>query len=303
MKCMSQLPVASADWERYRAFHAVLREGSLSAAARALGAAQPTIRRRIEELECQIGTSLFTRSPSGLEPTALARELAAPADAMASAVEHFTRTASAEAGAPSGVVRITASEVIGVEVLPPVLAALQSDHPGLIIELGLTNRNEDMLRREADIAVRMVRPTQDALVAKRVGAVRLGLHAHRRIVEAHGRPASLADLRRLPIIGFEHETPMIRALRTRGFDFRRQDFTFRTDSDLGYLAAIRAGIGVGMCQVALGRRDPDLLHLLPDVFAFELETWLVMHEDQRLVRRVRLAFDHLAQALSAYAAL
>lgn len=303
MECMSQPHDAPADWERYRAFHSVMREGSLSAAARALGAAQPTIRRRVEELERQIGTSLFTRSPSGLEPTALARELAGPADAMAAAVEHFTRTASAEAGAPSGVVRITASEVIGVEVLPPVLAELQRDHPGLVIELGLTNRNEDMLRREADIAVRMVRPTQDALVAKRAGAVRLGLHAHRRIVEAHGRPKSLADLRRLPIIGFEHETAVIRALRTRGFDFRRQDFTFRTDNDLAHLAAIRAGIGVGICQVALGRRDPDLLHILPDVFAYDLEAWIVMHEDQRPVRRVRLAFDHLAQALSAYATL
>lgn len=303
MECMSQPHDAPADWERYRAFHSVLREGSLSAAARALGAAQPTIRRRIEELERQIGTSLFTRSPSGLEPTALARELAGPADAMAAAVEHFTRRASAEAGAPSGDVRITASEVIGVEVLPPVLAELQRDHPGLVIDLGLTSRNEDLLRREADIAVRMVRPTHDAVVAKRAGAVRLGLHAHRRIVEAHGRPESLADLRRLPIIGFEHETPMIRALQTRGFDFRRQDFAFRTDSDLGYLAAIRAGIGVGICQVALGRRDPDLLHILPDVFAFDLETWIVMHEDQRSVRRVRLAFDHLVQALSAYAAL
>ena len=307
MECMSHLPAASADWERYRAFHAVLREGSLSAAARALGAAQPTIRRRIEELERQIGTSLFTRSPSGLEPTALARELAAPAAAMAAAmaaaVEHFTRTASAEAGAASGVVRITAGDVIAVEVLPPVLARLQSEHPGLVIELGVTNRNEDMLRREADIAVRMVRPIQDALVAKRVGTVQLGFHAHRRIIEVYGCPGSLDDLRRFPIIGFEHETVSVRAIQASGFDFQRQDFTFRTDHDLGYLAAIRAGIGVGVCHVALGRRDPDLLHILPHAFAFDLETWIVMHEDQRPVRRVRLAFDHLAQALAAYATL
>lgn len=300
MECMSQ-PAVRDDWECYRAFHAVLREGSLSAAARALGTAQPTVRRRIEELERQLGTPMFTRSPSGLQPTALARELAAPADAMAAAVDHFTRMASAEAGAPSGVVRITAGDVIAVEVLPPLLAELQRDHLGLVVELGVTNRNEDMLRREADIAVRMVRPTQAALVAKRAGVVRLGLHVHRRLIKEHGCPRSLADLRRLPIIGFEHETAAIRALQARGFGFGPQDFAFRTDSDLAHLAAIRAGIGVGVCHVALGRRDPGLLHILPDEFGFDLETWIVMHEDQRTVLRVRLAFDHLVQALSAYA--
>ena len=301
MKCMNQHGAMPAEWERYRAFHAVLQEGSLSAAARALNVAQPTIRRRIEELEREVGTVLFTRSPSGLEPTILAQELAGPAAAMAAAVEHFIRTASAEAGAPSGIVRITAGEVIGVEVLPPVLARLRSEYPGLVVELGLTNRNEDMLRREADIAVRMVRPTQDALVAKRVGTVRLGFHAHRRVIEAHGCPETLDDLRRFPLLGFEHETASVRALQAQGFTFERQDFVFRTDHDLGYLAAVRAGLGIGVCHVELGRRDPDLLHILPDVFAFDLETWIVMHEDQRTVRRVRLAFDHLAQALSAYA--
>jgi DNA-binding transcriptional LysR family regulator len=293
---------AEIDWERHRAFLAVLREGSLSAAARALGAAQPTVRRRIADLERQVGAVLFTRSPSGLEPTAVARELAEAAQAMAAAADAFARTASAEAGAAAGVVRITASEVIGVEVLPPVLAELQAEHPGLVIELGLNNRTEDLLRREADIAVRMVRPSQDALVAKRIGDIRLGLHAHRRYLDAHGRPASMADLGRFALIGFETETVSVRALKAMGLKLRREDFSFRTDSDLGYLAAIRGGVGIGVCQVALGRRDPDLIHLFPEAFAYDLETWVVMHEDLRPVRRVRLVFDKLVAALSAYAA-
>ena len=300
MKMMSQ--TADADWECYRAFHAVLREGSLSAAARALRTAQPTVRRRIAELEGRIGTALFTRSPSSLEPTALARELVAPADALVAAVEHFDRTASAEADAPAGGGQITAGDVVGVEVLPPVLAGLQREHPGLVIELSLTNRNEDLLHREADIAVRMVRPAQDALVARRVGSVRLGFHAHRRIVETLGAPVSLEDLHRFPVLGYQHETATIRALQERGFDFERQAFAFRTDHDLGYLAAVRAGVGVGLCHVALGRRDPDLVHLLPEAFAYDLETWIVMHEDQRSVRKIRIAFERLAEALSAYAA-
>ena len=132
---------AAVDWERHRAFLAVIDTGSLSAAARALGAAQPTVRRRIEDLETQLGVALFTRSPSGLTPTSVGTALARHARAMASAAAALARAASAEAEAAAGVVRITASEVVGMEVLPPILAALRQDHPGLIFELALTNRN------------------------------------------------------------------------------------------------------------------------------------------------------------------
>jgi DNA-binding transcriptional LysR family regulator len=290
------------DWERHRAFLAVLREGSLSGAARALGTAQPTVRRRVADLERQLGAVLFTRSPTGLEPTALARELADPARAMATAADAFMRAASAESGSTAGLVRVTASEVIGVEVLPPVLAALQAAHPGLAIALSLSNRNEDLLRREADIAVRMVRPTQGALVARRIGDVRLGLHAHRSVIERFGAPTSVADLGRFPLIGTETDTVSLRALQAHGLHLPRMDFEFRADSDLGQLAAIRAGVGVGICQVGLGRRDPDLVRLLAEAFSFDLPTWIVTHEDLRPVLRVKLVFDHLADALSRYAA-
>ncbi len=231
------------DWERQRAFLAVLREGSLSGAARVLGAAQPTVRRRIEDLERQLGVALFTRSPAGLTPTALARELAAPAEAMAAAAAAFARTASAEAGAMAGTVRITASEVIGMEVLPPLLARVREAHPGLVFELALTNRNEDLLARQADIAVRMVRPVQEALVARRVGMIELGLHGHTRLLEAWGRPASLAEAKRLPLVGYETETAAVRAFKAlHGIDLSPDDFAFRADSDLAQLAAIRAGL-------------------------------------------------------------
>jgi DNA-binding transcriptional LysR family regulator len=299
---MSHLLTDPIDWERQRAFLAVLREGSLSGAARVLGAAQPTVRRRVEDLERQMGVTLFTRSPSGLTPTALARELGGHVEAMASAAAAFARAASAEAGSAAGVVKITASDVIGVEVLPPMLAAIREAHPGLVLELSLSNRSEDLLRREADIAVRMVRPTQAGLVAKRIGDVRLGLHAHRRFLDLHGRPQSLAEVQRLPIIGYETETIGVRVLRQMGLDLRREDFAFRTDSDLGQLAAIRAGVGIGVCQVGLGRRDPNLEHLVPDAFGFDLETFVVTHEDLRDVRRVRLVFDALVEGLSAYVA-
>lgn len=296
----SDLPTA-VDWERQRAFLAVIETGSLSAAARQLGAAQPTVRRRIEDLEAQLGVALFTRSPSGLTPTPVGRDLVQHARAMAMAAASLARAASAEADAASGAVRITASEVVGMEVLPPILARLREAHPGLVFELALTNRSEDLLRREADIAVRMVRPTQEALVAKRVGNITLGMHAHKRVLDAWGRPATLDEARRLPLIGYESETIGVRAVKALGLDLRVDEFAFRTDNDVAQLAAIRAGLGLGICQVGLARRDPMLERVLPQIFDFGLETFVVTHEDLKDVRRVRLVFDALVAGLTAYA--
>lgn len=293
--------VADTDWERHRAFLAVLREGSLSGAARSLGVAQPTVRRRIEDLERQLGVALFTRSPGGLTPTDLARELSGPVAAMAAAAAAFARTASAQADAAAGTVRITASEVIGMEVLPAILARTRDAHPGLVFEVALTNRTEDLLRRESDIAVRMVRPTQEALVARRVGDIKLGLHAHKRLLDRWGRPSTLAEARAMPLVGFETETASVRAIRAMsGVELRPEDFVFRADSDLAQLAAIRAGLGIGICQVGLAARDPMLERVVPEL-SINLETFVVTHEDLREVRRVRIVFDALAKGLAAYA--
>ncbi|MES2441980.1 MAG: LysR family transcriptional regulator [Pseudomonadota bacterium] len=288
------------DWERQRAFLAVLRTGSLSAAARALDLAQPTVRRRIEELEVALGTPLFTRSPSGLMPTERAQALREHAEAMALAADAFVRSASAGALEVAGTVRITASEVIAVEVLPAMLADLCAKHPALVIELSPSNRNEDVLRREADVAVRMAPPQQDALVARRVGAVPLGLHAHRDYLAARGTPASLDAARGHALIGVERDTPVLRALQDRGLQVRREDFSFRSDSDLAQLAAIRSGLGIGICQVPLAARDSALVRVLPEALHFDLETWVVAHEDQRGVARVRAVFDALVAGMTDY---
>jgi len=287
------------DWERQRAFLAVLREGSLSAAARALSVAQPTVRRRMEELEAALGVPLFTRSSGGLQPTETALELGDHAEAMALAADAFVRTGSAGACDIAGTVRISASEVVAVEVLPPMLAALRRTHPGLVFELSPSNRNEDLLRREADIAIRMVRPTQSALVARRIGAVPLGLHARADYLAANGTPASLDELRAIGLIGVERDTPSLRDYQTR-FGITRDDFVFRSDSDLAQLAAIRAGIGIGICQIPLAARDPALVRVMPEAFELDLETWVVTHEDLRGVARIRATFHHLVDGMAAY---
>ena len=296
------MPNAEPDWTLWRSFRAVLRGGSLSAAARSLGLTQPTVGRHVTELESRLGVTLFTRAPDGLRPTPTAIGLGPEADAMAATAASLLRRASGEADAAHGTVRITASEMVGAEVLPGLLGAVREAHPGIAIELVLSNLPEDLLHRQADIAVRMVRPTQGALVARAVGATRLGLYAHRRYADAHGLPATLADLAAHATIGYDTETPSVRAALAAGFPLRREMFAWRTDSDLAALAMLRAGLGIGVCQVGIARRDPALVRVLASDFHVDLGMWIVMHEDLRAVRRMRLMFDHLVTEMSAYAA-
>ena len=285
-------------WELYRTFLAVIEEQSLSGAARRLALTQPTIGRHVDALEEALGVSLFTRSQVGLVPTAGARALVTHARAMASAATAFVREASGEVEEARGAVRVTASEMIGSEVLPPMFAAFREREPRIDIELVLSNRPEDLLRRDADIAVRMLKPTQAALTARKLGVIELGLHAHPRYLAAHGAPRSLEELLTHPIIGFDRAANM-RSLPKSPIPLTRELFAFRCDSDIGQYAALRAGFGIGVCQNSLAKRD-GLTPLLPGALDFKLGVWLVMHRDLKSSRRVRLLFDHLATHLTAY---
>lgn len=291
------------DWELYRSFLGVLTEGSLSGAARALGTTQPTVGRHVEALEKALGTTLFTRSPTGLQPTDAAQELRPFAQAMHSHAAALERAAAklGDAGDIQGVVRVSCSDVVGVEVLPPVIAQLCAAHPGLRIELVLTDRLQDLLQREADIAVRMARPVQEQLLARRVGPIEVGLHARRDYLRTRGTPRSLEQLADHAVIGYDQATEFIRKAATTLQGFSRELFTMRSDSNLAQLALIRAGAGIGMCQVALARRDPELVRVLPKRVAFPLECWITMHEDLRRQMPYRITFDALVRAMLAHA--
>lgn len=296
------MSAAHLDWELCRSFLAILRQGSLSAAARVLALTHPTVRRHLEELEAGLGSPLFARSPSGLLPTELALTLRDPAEAMESAFEQLVRTASASGDAVSGTIRITTSEVMGTEVMPPMLAKLQQRHSGLVFELNLTDEVADVLRRDADIAVRMVRPTQADLIARRVGTATLGLFAHRSWLERHGAPASIQALvQGRGLIGYDRFNGLIEALAAQGVHAERGDFGFRSDSTLAQLAAMRAGLGVAICQVAIAARDPELVQLFSNVSS-ALEIWLVSHPNLRGTARIRACLDVLGAELATYGA-
>jgi DNA-binding transcriptional LysR family regulator len=294
------MSAAEPNWDLYRTFLAVMEEGSLSAAARALNLAQPTAGRHVETLEQALGLALFTRSQHGLAPTEAALHLKPYAEALASTAAALLRVASSQGDGARGAVRVTASEVIGAEVLPAILGPLCEAHPDLAIELVLSNRIENLLTREADIAVRMVRPDQDALVARHIGPIPLGFFARIDYLQRHGAPQSLADLAEHAVIGFDRDVLSARAFEAQVGKIDRSLFALRTDNQLAQLAAIRAGFGVGVCQVGLARRDPNLVRVLGDQFEVNLDTWLAMHEDLKGTPRCRAVFDALADGLTEY---
>ena len=293
---------SSPDWDHYRSLLAVIDAGSLSAAARSLALTQPTVGRHIEALEAQLGLPLFTRSGSGLSPTRAALALAPHARAMASAAETLLRTAGGEADEERAVVRITAGDIVAAEVLPPILRDFRRAHPGIDIELSVSNAQADLLRRDADIAVRMVRPTQGALFARRVGAVRVGFFAHKDYIARRGVPQGMDDLASFDLIGPDRGPIVPEALAGVNREIRPELFALRCDHDATQLAALRAGFGVGACQVGIAARDPNLTPVLEGRFGFELEMWVVMHEDLRRDRRMKAMFDALVAGLLAYLA-
>lgn len=287
------------EWESQRVFLAVLRSGSLSGASRLLGIAQATARRRLETLEAGLGVTLFTRTSAGLVPTASARGLVHHVESMAMAAEAFTRMASAETDAARGTVRITSSEFLGVEVLPGLLRDVHYKHPALNLEISINDSLEDIARQASDIAVRLVRPTDADVIARRTGSARVGLYASVQCLERYGKPASLEALRRGPLIGPDRRAADVCRLIEMGVCEADQRFAVASDSHLAQLAALKNGLGFGLCLAPVAERY-GLVRLLPECVGFEVEVWIAMHRDLRKVERIGRTFEVLGEGLSGY---
>jgi DNA-binding transcriptional LysR family regulator len=295
MRYLFHMP-AYADWDLLQSLHAVLEAGSLSAAAKRRRLTQPTLGRHIDQLERQLGAPLFLRSPRGIQPTDLALTLKPHLDDMAAAAGAAMRDASGAADGVGGVVRVTCSEIMGIEILPQVLTSFRQAHPGIDVELVTTNKLEDLSRREADIAVRMGRPTQNNLVARKIGDLGVGFYAAPAYLERQPAPLSFEALEGHSIIGFDTMGPAIIDDLDIGRPITRDLFALRTDNDAAQLAALKAGFGIGACQHQIARQH-GLVRIMPELFEFHMELWIAMHENLRGSRRMRLMFDHLAQEL------
>ncbi|WP_028105100.1 LysR family transcriptional regulator [Pseudoduganella violaceinigra] len=286
----------SIPWDLYRTFLHVLNAQSLSGAARSLGLTQPTVGRHISELESSLGLALFTRSQAGLQPTDAAGQLRVQLEEMQHVAASIERSAHGHS-AVRGAVRISASEVVGVEILPAILAPLRAAHPELSVELVLSDAVHDLVGREVDIAVRQTQPRQDVLLAQRVSDITLGFFAHKDYLAAHGAPQKMSDLARYSLVGFDVETPFLRAAAAAMGTWSRDDFAYRCDSNLAQMAMVRAGAGIGVYQVGLAARDSNLVRVLPEKMNMTLPTWVTMHSDLRHSVRCRTVFDALVAGL------
>lgn len=288
----------SFDWSLVRSFLAVLDHGSLLGAAKAWRTSQPTLGRHIAELESQLGVVLFERTGRGLVPTATALKLADAARGMADGADRLARTLTGAQAKNTGTVRITASTPVAVQILPPILSRMRQALPDIQVELVASNTVSNLLRREADIAVRMVRPEQGTLVAKRIGDVAVGAFAHRAYLARHSPIRQPLDLVGHELIGSDTDIAILEGFKAMGFAASKDLFAFRTDDFIVQWQAVRAGLGIGFVASYMARTDADVVQVLPDVLRIPpLPMWLAVHREIRTSKLIRSVYDFLADAL------
>lgn len=287
------------DWNRARAFLVTAEEGSLSAAARALGMAQPTLGRQVAALEQELGVALFDRVGRGLTLTPSGLELVEHVRAMGDAAGRVSLTASGQSQSIEGTICITTTEAYAAYILPPIVARLRELAPGITIEIVASNAISDLRRREADIAIRNGRPTDPDLIAKKVKDDLVNLYATTAYLDQIGNPRSPAELSRAVFIGFDNNKPFLDGLNALGFNLTVRNFTVLTGSHLVHWELVKQGLGVGVMLLAVGDEEPLVRRALPAMDPIEVPVWLVAHRELNTSRRVRLVFDLLANELSA----
>lgn len=294
--------MAEPDWTLWRSFAAVVEKGSLSAAARALGLTQPTLGRHVEELERQLDVTLFVRTLQGLRPTEAGLRLYEPVQKARAALAEASLVAEGSHDQLNGTVRLTSSNVTAHYVLPPLLAGLREAYPRIAIELVPSDSSENLLLREADIAVRMFRPRQLDLVTRKLGEIPIVATAHESYLAKRGRPAAPEELWDHDLVGYDRSELFIEGARQLGFDLKRSDFMVRTDSQTALWELAKAGLGVTFAQLGLVRETPGMVQLLGNFGPPPLEVWLTTHRELFTSRRIRAIYDRLGEDLSSYLA-
>jgi DNA-binding transcriptional LysR family regulator len=286
------------DWRLIRSFLAALDQKSLMGAARVLRLSQPTVGRHIADLESQLDVVLFERTGRGLVPTATALRLADSARSMDAGAQQLARTLAGVQTQTRGTVRITASVPVATYLLPQLLAHMRQRLPDIQIELVSSNLVSNLLRRDADIALRMVRPDQGSLIAKKIGDVGLGAFAHRDYLSCHTTLRQPLDLLQHELIGSDTDTTILQGFAAMGYPATREMFALRSDDFVVQWQAIRAGLGIGFVANYMAHTDPDVQPVLADQLKIPpLPMWLAVHREIRTNRRIRAVFDYLAESL------
>lgn len=286
------------DWTQLRAFLVTAEEGSLSAAARALDLTQPTLGRQVAALENAMGVVLFERVGRGYVLTPAGQDLLPHARAMGEAAGRVALSAAGQAQGLEGKIRITASDVFSAYLLAPILSQLRSTAPKLEIEVVAANDIRDILRREADIAIRHVRPTEPDLIARMVRTDHAHFYAARSYVERRGRPQKLADLKKHDLVSFGDSGEMLEYLNPLGFELSEENFLIGSENGVVAWQFARQGLGIAAMMDDVAEMFPDMERVLPDMDPFEVPLWLVTHRELHSAARIRLVYDVLAGALT-----
>jgi DNA-binding transcriptional LysR family regulator len=284
------------DWTLIRSFLAVMEAGSLLGASRRLHASQPTIGRHVAQLEAQLGCALFERTGRGLAPTRVAYRIAEDAQRMAEGAHGVARAIAGTRQNVSGSVRISASQTMAFVVLPEIIGRLRAANPQIQVELQATDTVANLLRREADIAVRMVMPEQGSLIARKLGTSKIGAYASRDYVLRRGQPVAPPELLQHDLIGLIDDDVILRGFAAGGIPATRESFAVRTDDPLVVWQLVRAGLGIGFLADKVAKRDPSLVQLIPEVGP-TMPVWLVVHNEIRGNPAIKVVFDFLAAEL------
>lgn len=289
------------DWNLLKSFAAVADLGSLTRAAAILGISQPTISRHIAELEQLVGASLFERGARGLSLTQAGAALVEPSRRMLAAAQAISIAAAGQNQEAAGTVRITASEITSAYILPPILARLRERHPAIQIELLASNRVDNLLTRDADIAIRHVQPDQGGLIARKIGGFPIGFYAHRDYLHVPRRRAAegAGEVERHDWIGLDQSNRVIEGFRQAGYDVDKSFFAFRCDNDIVGWQAVLAGLGVGVSAHVIARQFPQLVRVLEQQPLPDMQVWITAHRELRDTARIRAVFDFLVEALLA----
>ncbi len=285
------------DWNQARAFLVTAEEGSLSAAARALGLTQPTLSRQVAGIEEALGVTLFERTSRALILTQTGTELLEHFRSMGSAANRISLTAAGQSQTVTGKVVIAATNGMATYFLPPILESLRTKAPELQVEIVVSNELSDLRRREADIAIRHSRPQDADLIAKRLRDTTAQLYASTQYLDAAGRPSRAADLAKMQFVGFDDPELRLGLMVSRGINLTTANFNFLTSSTTLSLALIRQGLGIGLLPVQIGEAYPELENPFPPFEQLKIETWLVAHRELRTNLRIRVVFDVIAQGL------
>ncbi|MEM7214379.1 MAG: LysR family transcriptional regulator [Pseudomonadota bacterium] len=288
----------SFDWNHIRAFLATVDHGSLSGAARALKQTQPTLSRQISKLEDVLGLTLFERGTRIMQLTEAGTELLAHVRSMADAATQISRVATGQSQAIEGTVRITSSDAMAAYALPPCLISLRRSHPGISLELVPSNEMHDLTRRDADIAIRHVRPDQPDLVAKRLADIEIGLFASASYLEELGSITEIEDFSRANFIGYQHPERLVPQVAVMGIPVTAANFGITTSNGSTMYELARDGAGIAFLPTVISEGRLGLKHIHPEIPTFKMETWLVTHREINTSRRIRITFDHLAKELA-----